>query len=295
MNTYSYPAERLISVLAEIMQQQLEPGARSRLQDQQALSPGAAFNKAFVLMPRTTGKAAVVVSEQQADTIAQVRPGFSIKGYTIDRLCRVWLLLQPDSTNEERYFETIDNLFLAADVNELVALYGALPVLAWPQKWTARCAEGIRSNIGGVLEAVICDNPYPSEYLDEAAWNQLVLKAFFTEKDTDRIIGLDKRANRALADTLCDFAHERWSASRPVPLQLWRCVAPFIDAGNFSDIQRMVSSEEPPEQKAGLLACYHSTYPPAKALLDQYPGIQTDIQSGKLSWHSLAKENFPVV
>ncbi len=295
MNTYSCPAEQLTAVFAEIMQQQPDPGAWNWLKDQEALSSVTGFNKTFVLMPRKTGKAGVVVTEQQDATITQIRPGFSITGYTIDRLCRVWLLLQLDSTNEEKYFETIDGLFLAADVNELVALYGALPVLAWPQKWIARCAEGIRSNIGGVLETVICDNPYPSEYLDEAAWNQLVLKAFFTEKDTDRIIGLDERANRSLADTLCDFAHERWAASRPVPLQLWRCVAPFIDAGNFSDIRKAVSSEETAEQKAGLLACYHSSYPPAKALLDQYPAIQSDIQSGKLSWHSLAKENFPVV
>lgn len=279
---YSYPAERLKSIISEIIQQQLPPAIWQWLQEP------AAFNKTFVLIPRKTGKADIVISEEQSKALQQTRPGFSVNGYSIDRLCRVWLLLQSDTTNEEDYLERTDHLFLAADVNELVALYGALPVLAYPEKWVKRCAEGIRSNIGAVLETIICDNPYPSEYLSEAAWNQLVLKAFFTEKDIDRIIGLDKRANKSLADTLCDYAHERWAASRTVHPQLWRCVSPFIDAQNFSDIQKVAGSNDPVEQKAALLACNGSSYQPAKTLLNQFPEINKAIQSGKLNWHSLA-------
>ena len=63
-------------------------------------------------------------------------------------------------------------------MNELVALYSALPLLAYPEAWVHRCTEGIRSNIGPVLEAIMIANPYPSENLSEAAWNQVVLKAF---------------------------------------------------------------------------------------------------------------------
>ena len=80
--------------------------------------------------------------------------------------------------------------FTAAEVNELVALHGALPVLAYPRKFTVRCAEGIRSTVGDVLQPLFAII-YPAEYLEEAAWNQLVLKAF-TEKEIDRI-GLDKK------------------------------------------------------------------------------------------------------
>lgn len=279
---YSYPAERLKAIISEIIQQQLPPAIWQWLQEP------AAFNKTFVLIPRKTGKADIVVSEEKSKALQQTRPRFSVNGYSIDRLCRVWLLLQSDTTNEEYYLERTDHLFLAADVNELIALYGALPVLAYPEKWAKRCAEGIRSNIGAVLETIICDNPYPSEYLSEAAWNQLVLKAFFTEKDIDRIIGLDKRANKSLADTLCDYAHERWAASRTVHPQLWRCVSPFIDAHNFSDIQKVAGSNDPVEQKAALLACNGSSYQPAKTLLNQFPEINKAIQSGKLNWHSLA-------
>lgn len=288
---YVFQVERLNAFLTGIIEQQLAPGAWQWLQQQPSLTGDTGqFNKAFVLIPRKTGKASVNVSPEQLNALQQVRPGFSIAGYSIDRLCRLWLLLQLDSKHEDAYIKAIENLFLAGEVNELVALYGALPVFAYPEKWTARCAEGIRSNIGAVLETIICDNPYPSEYLNEAAWNQLVLKAFFTEKEIDLIIGLDKRANKALADTLCDYAHERWAAGRTVHPQLWRCVAPFINASNFGDIEKVLKSDNPVEQKAALLACYNSNYEPAKALLHQYPEPASAIESGKLNWHSLAKE-----
>ena len=89
-------------------------------------------------------------------------------------------------------------------MNELVALYSALPVLAYPEIWKMRCAEGIRSNIGHVLESIMYNNPYPMQYLDEKAWNQLILKAFFTDKDINLIPGIDKRANAELARTRSD-------------------------------------------------------------------------------------------
>ncbi|MBX3239071.1 MAG: EboA domain-containing protein [Chitinophagaceae bacterium] len=289
---FTYPVVQLRALLGKIIPQHISPETWEWLQ---ATGGPGDFNKKFVLLPRKTGKTPINLSAEDGNKIREIRQGFSVEGYTIDRLCRVWLLLQLDETNEAAYIRAIENLFQAAEVNELVTLYGSLPVLAYPEKWTGRCAEGIRSNIGVVLEAIICDNPYPSEYLDEAAWNQLVLKAFFTEKDVNRITGLDARSNKTLADTLSDFAHERWAASRPVPLLQWRCVAGFIDVANFADIEKVVASENPVEQKAGLLACYHSHYPPAKALLSRYPEIKNAIESGNINWHSITEDkNVPV-
>ncbi len=91
-------------------------------------------------------------------------------------------------------------------MNELTALYGALPFLAFPEAWKLRTAEGVRSNIGSVLEAIMVRNPYPAQYLDEPAWNQLVMKAFFTDKPVHLISGLDERANPELARILRDFS-----------------------------------------------------------------------------------------
>ena len=102
-----------------------------------------------------TGKAAVQVTGEERNRLQALYAGFSISNWSVDRLCRVWLLLHADPSDEEKYFHSIDNLFLAAEMNELVALYSALPLLAYPQRWRRRCADGIRSNIGDVLQAIV--------------------------------------------------------------------------------------------------------------------------------------------
>src|SRR5436853_6418727 len=100
------------------------------------------------------------------------------------------------SADKDNYIRIIEHLFKAAEMNELVALYSSLPLLAYREVWKFRCTEGIRSHIGNVLEAIMYDNPYPSKYLDEPAWNQMVLRAFLTEKNVARLTGLDQIANK---------------------------------------------------------------------------------------------------
>src|SRR4051794_20296762 len=180
------------------------------------------LNTAFTVASRKLGKKTIKVTTEQEKKIDTFLPGFSIHGWTTDRLSRVWLLINLNSADKDNYIRIIENIFKAAEMNELVALYSSLPFLAYPEAWKFRCTEGIRSNIGSVLEAIMYENPYPSKYLDEPAWNQMVLKAFFTEKSVERITGLDQRANERLASILFDYAHERWAAYRPVNPQLWR-------------------------------------------------------------------------
>jgi hypothetical protein len=217
-----------------------------------------------------------------------VRPHVQLQGWTINRLCRVWLVLHLDPTNSDTYIRTIESLFSAAEMNEQVALYSALPFLAYPMQWRRRCAEGIRSNIGDVLQAIMCGNPYPSENLEEGPWNQMVLKAFFTEKPVHLIVGLDERANKELARILRDYAHERWAAHRAVNPLLWRCVGPFIDAESYPDIKRIAASENSLEQEAAALACSTSSYPPARELLNQLGDQKAAIETGVLTWETVA-------
>lgn len=274
--------------LEEIISQNSSPETFTWLLS--CVNSAAQFSSAFVSLPRKTGKNPAVISEAQHTTINTARPGFSIRGWTIDRICRVWLLIASDSSVKERYIKNIEHLFPSAEINELIALYSALPVLAYPDSWTSRCSEGIRSNIGDVLTAIMCNNPYPSENLSEAAWNQLVLKAFFTEKPVHHIIGVDSRANERLARTLSDYAHERWAAGRSVHPQLWRNIGKFLDEGLFTDIEKLVESPDELENEAAALACHDSNYPPAKAVLHRNKNIQSAIISGQLTWNTLAEK-----
>jgi hypothetical protein len=247
------------------------------------------FMMAFGAMPRKTGKQPIILSEAEINEIQNIRPHLHIQHWTIDRLCRVWLLMQLDTTDEAVYMKHIERLFPTAEMSELVALYSALPVLAYPELWRGRCAEGIRNNIADVLEAIMCNNPYPSENLDEPAWNQLVLKAIFTEKPIHKIIGLDARANQTLANTLSDYAHERWAAHRSVHPLLWQCVGKFINEKIFPDIMRIALSTESIEREAAALACAQSTYPPAVELLQKNGKLKSVLQSG-ITWKILAEK-----
>lgn len=281
----------MVQQMQALMQQQLAPDAWQWLQEKAAqlnTQGSNALAVAFAAMPRKAGKAIVDISAENAAAFAAIRPHFTVNQWSIDRLCRVWLLLQLNTDDEAVYVRRIETLFPAAEMNELVALYSALPLLAYPEAWRGRCAEGIRSNIGPVLEAIICNNPYPSEQLPDGAWNQLVLKAFFTEKRIDQIIGLDGRANVALADTLIDFARERRAAGREVPPMLWRCVAPFISAENIRDVEGALYSTETNERAAAALALSQSSLPEAKALLQKNNELTAEVHSGALSWKSLA-------
>ncbi len=287
-NGYIYDVTALRSMLATIIQQYATPEQYAWLEGKAAIHPTDATQLAITLtaIPRKTNKTTLQINKEQLEHISYILPGFTINGWTLSRLCRIWWLMQV-TAEKENYHATIESLFTNAEMNELADMYAAMPVLAYAATWEQRCTEGIRSNIGIVLEAIMYENPYPAIYLAEAAWNQLVLKAFFTDKDINRITGLDERANARLASTLIDYAHERMAARRTVHPQLWRLVARFIDETNFTDIQNLFASDNVTDRNAAVLACSDSSFPPAKDLLETVPHLKNEIIERKLTWQNL--------
>ena len=207
-----------------------------------AVKDSGAITATFTRIPRKIGKASITLTGDNRYTPDKLSES-GVKNWTVDKLARVWLLMTFEEKDESAYINQVETLFEGAEVNELVALYTALPYLSFPEHWATKCTEGIRSNIGDVLQAIMCNNPYPAAWLTESAWNQMVLKAFFTEKPINLVIGLDDRANSELAKALSYYAHERWAAARTVNPQLWRCVGPFIDEQIFPDIIKISASE----------------------------------------------------
>jgi len=281
---YTYDINTLKALFRDILAANVSADVMNWLQQK------GNFNTQFVLVPRKTGKAALHISDDEARQLDVLIPGFTLNGWSVDMLARAYVLLELDETNTEEYFRKIENLFLAAEVNELVALYSALPLLAHPDMWVKRCAEGIRSNIGNVLEAIMYQNPYPQKNLDQSAWNQLVLKAFFTGKDIGRIEGIDSRANKELAYVISDYVHERRAAGRDINPSLWRLVGPFIDDKLFKDVKWAFESGVYVNQKAAALALSQSNYPAAAELLNSQPNLKTAIEQKELTWDSLTAE-----
>jgi hypothetical protein len=133
-------------------------------------------------------------------------------------------------------------------------------------------------------------NPYPQIYLDQKAWNQLVLKAFFTDKDLNKISGVDERANAELATTLQDYAHERWAASRSINPHLWRLTTNFIDEKLLIDLKRLFENGNLRDRQAAALTVYYSDLEPAKLLLNHYPELLKVIENKELDWSNLTPE-----
>jgi hypothetical protein len=167
-------------------------------------APPRVFFTAFSAVPRYTGKAKLELTPDDLQTAAAIRPGWSPGEWRVDQVGRTLLVLSLPHEDIKAYERWLDQLVTTADVEELVALYQALPLLPHPERHRDRAAEGVRSNMIPVFNAVALRNPYPADYFDNVAWNQMVLKAIFVGSPLHLIQGLDRRANADLARMLVD-------------------------------------------------------------------------------------------
>ena len=238
------------------------------------------------LVGRKIPKTPLALSSSELEEAWSSRKGWDPRDWTLDQAVRLHLLCTSTSDGAVMR-ERLDRLCSAAEVGELVAFYRGLPLYPDPPQYALRAAEGVRSNMRVVFEAVAHRNPYPSEQMAEPAWNQLVLKALFVGSPLAPIVGLDERRNATLARMLCDYAHERWAASRPVSPELWRCVGPFAAGAMLDDFERLFEQGTAEERNAATLALRESPDAGAKRLLHTY-GSTTESRDIKALWERLA-------
>ncbi|WP_299758336.1 EboA domain-containing protein [uncultured Pontibacter sp.] len=264
-------------------------------QKTELIASGAAQPKdlylAFSAAPRFVGKAPLHLTQHDHATAQQIRPGFDPGRWNAAQAARTMLILSLPHQDGQAFKEQIETLFNTADMGELVALYAALPLLPHPELFRGRAAEGFRTNMGDVFEAVALDNPYPADYMEEDAWNNMVLKTLFVGKPIFRIYGIEKRRNVKLARILSDYAHERWAAGRPVSPELWRPVGPFINEAILADIQKLFSQPNELEQLAAALACSESSSSSARELLDAHPQLKARVEDGEITWNLIGTRN----
>jgi hypothetical protein len=236
---------------------------------------------------RKIGKADLNLSPAELAQAQAARAGWDPRDWSLDQAARVYLLLAQESDGPT-FSRRLDQLCVTADIGELVAFYSGLPLYPDQPRHALRAAEGTRTNIKAVFQAIAHRNPYPSEQLPEGSWNQLVMKSLFIGLSLDPIVGLDKRANPRLARTLCDYAHERWSAGRPLSPELWRCVGPHATGDMLADLGRVLEKGTEPERKAAALALSSSPDPAATGLLWAYPELSVAVSENRLSWQAIA-------
>jgi hypothetical protein len=243
--------------------------------------------RSISLITRKIGKADLALSPGEMKQAAAAREGWDPSDWSLDQAARIYLLLVSVS-DSATFLRRLDQLCNTADVGELAAFYRGLPLYPDQPRYVMRAAEGIRTNMKAVFEAVAHRNPYPSEQLSEPAWNQMVLKTLFVDSQLHPIVGLDRRANATLARMLCDYAHERWAAGRPISPELWRCVGPHASGDMLGDLGRVLKKGTEPERTAAALALASSPDPAAADLLKAYPELSDAVSENKVSWQTLA-------
>lgn len=249
-----------------------------------------AFYLTFASASRFLGKNLLEITEKDLAEANRLCTGFCPENWTIDRAARVLFILYLPSESAESHVAILEKLFQTAEINELVALYSALPLLPFPEKYIKQCEEGIRTNMTIVFEAIALNNPFPSQYLVENSWNQLFLKSIFTGRQIGKIQGVRQRANAALAQICTDYAHERWAAGRKVTPELWTPIAGFVTDEILDDLKKLKDSTDILQQQAFVLIGLASTNSKAKELVNQLPSLKEQAEKGIFSWESISAQ-----
>jgi hypothetical protein len=272
------------------LRRQLPQTAAAWLEEQLAkLGAEAADRDLYIalgLVPRKLGKADLELSPADLEAAGKARLGWDLRGWSVDQAARILILLHVGGTGA-RFAARLGQLCRTADVAEAIAFYRGLPLYPDPPLLEGQAGEGTRTNMRAVFEAVAHRSPYPREQFAENRWNHMVLKALFVGSALYPIQGLDERANPLLARMLCDYAHERWAAGRPVSPELWRCVGRFADTEALADLQRVLATGSALERRAAALALAACPDGKARDLLSQARDLAEAVARGELTWDNL--------
>ncbi|HEX2879248.1 MAG TPA: EboA domain-containing protein [Polyangiaceae bacterium] len=275
------PGELIDSWLAQRLDSQQQEWLQGLLGQARA-GTLAAVALGFSQLPRRLGNGALGLSAGERMQAGTARRGWQPDCSTVSEIGRARLVVALGGLEFTKYRAALLGLFEDADWAEQVALYKALAIAPHPSSLAAQAAEGIRSNIKSVFEAVALDNPYAADYLSEPQFNQLVLKCLFVESPLHRVHALDVRLNPTLATMLCDYARERWAAGRKVSPELWRAVGPVASTEQIELMRRPLLEGEAPERVAAAWSLLDNKL--AEPLIQEHAAWIRRIVDAGLSW-----------
>lgn len=244
----------------------------------------------FSRAPRYTDKEPLELTPDELTEASALRSGWMPQHWSTDQLARTLLLLGLAEREKKEFFDKLDKMFISSDLGEGVALYQSLPVLPYPDDLTDRAAEGLRTNITSIFNAIALRSPYPADFFDDDAWNQMILKSLFLGSPLYPVQGVDKRSNETLARMLVEYAHERWAAGREVSPELWRPVGPFIEDDIAKDIEKELTHEKPIHRHAAIRALMDSSSDAAGKLRKKYETLRKEVESKNITWEVIGRK-----
>ncbi len=283
------PADLLLIWLERQLPDQSSQWLKDQIEKLKTDPSDRTLHLALGLAPRKLGKDDLKLQQEDLDAAQNARTGWEPQGWSVDQAARILLLLSLGE-RDGGFTGLFTSLCQTADVAEAISLYSGLPLYPQAETLEDQAAEGLRTNMRAIFEAVAHNSPYPREQFDENRWNHMVLKALFIDSRLAPIQGLDERANPELARIMRDYAHERWAAGRTVTPELWRCVGPFTDTPEaVADLKRVSESPLDIDQQAAALALSASKNDAAKAVLAEMDAELVEaVSTGKVNWNTVA-------
>ncbi|MDP6764336.1 MAG: EboA domain-containing protein [Planctomycetota bacterium] len=246
----SGPAE----LLAELLGDRLDEGARAwaeKARAEVAAGPSAdRFAALLAIASRHAPRGLLAPDAEACRRAADHLEGWNPERWTVLEALRVSLVLARTDLATPAGADAVEDAFAHADMGEACALYRCLGLLPAPERFAWRAAEGCRTNMTSVFEAVACDSPFPAAILDDVAWRQLCIKAVFVGAPLWRVHGLDGRLDAELARMALDLADERRSAGRAVQPQLWLCVGAHGGERGLESMEREWAGDDPLGRRA---------------------------------------------
>jgi hypothetical protein len=180
---------------------------------------------ALGLVGRRIGRAELSLSAADLAAAQALRSGWQPQTWGTDEAARVALMLATWTGDEEAFAACVDRLCVTGELTEHVACLKGFAVFPAPARLLGRAREAVRSSVQPLFEAIACRNPYPADHLDEAAYNQMVVKCAFSGVPIGAIAALDERRNDDLIRMMRDLVSERQAAGRALPDAVHRWIA----------------------------------------------------------------------
>jgi hypothetical protein len=166
---------------------------------------------------RKVGRRDLMPSADALAAAGRLRARWQPQSWGTDEAARVAILLATYRGDDKAFAARVDRLCATGELTEHVAYLKGFAVFPAAEHLHDRAREAVRSSITAVFQAIACGNPYPCDYFDDSAWNQMVVKCVFSGLPIDSVVGLRERRNAELVAMLCDLVSERQVAGRAVP------------------------------------------------------------------------------
>ena len=173
-----------------------------------------------------------------------------VHAWTIDDAARTLMLIALGDHPEE-----LPDLYRFGDAAERRGLLRALPYLQTSGDAMAIVDDAIRTNDTRLVAAAL--GPWATQHLDDAAYDQAVLKCVFIGVPIAPLDGLPARATPETARMLAAFVHERVAAGRDVPAEVWDVIDRHPPAAELAAIEAERSSEFEDRRQAAERALRH--------------------------------------